>query len=147
MEIQNPPHWLTSQSVDHLTGENLAEYDKVREEFMEAFEYEEKLQNKGKLNIEKNDLQRARTMHRVWETEGSFFHALDSTTGLFNLWGRNIQPKFSNVGNLNNALNRLMASYWCADAENAVPAKMKDRGEYEEQLRAMFEVKARVSPP
>lgn len=149
IEMQNPPHWLTSQSVDHLTGENLAEYDKVREEFMEAFEHEEKLQNKGKLNIiGKNDLPRTCTMKRVWETGGFFFfHALDSTTGLFNLWGRNIQPKFSNVGNLNNEVNRLVASYWCTDVENVVAAKMKDRGEYEKQLQAIFETKARASPP
>jgi len=143
MQMQNPPYWLTSQAVDHLTGENFAEYDKVREEFMEAFEHEEKLQNGWKLQRDNDDLPRARTMRRAWET-GSFFyfHALDSTTGLFNLWGRNIQPKFSNVGNLKNELNRLLAHYWCIDAENVVAAKIKDREAYIEQLGAMFEAKS-----
>lgn len=40
---------ITSQGVDHLTGEHLAKYDRIREEFMEAFEYEEKLKNGWKL--------------------------------------------------------------------------------------------------
>ncbi|KAL9120797.1 MAG: hypothetical protein Q9187_002641, partial [Circinaria calcarea] len=148
MEMQNPPYWLTGQGVDNLTGERLAEYDKVREEFMEAFEYEEILQNERILRRDTDDLPRTRTMRRAWET-GSFFyfHALDSTTGLFNLWGRIIQPKFSNVGNLKDESNRLLAPYWCVDAENVVATKMKDREDYIEQLRAMFEAKAQVSPP
>ena len=108
MEMQNPPHWLTSQGVDHLTGENFTEYNQVREEFMEAFEHEEKQQNKGKpYTVEKDDLPRSRTMRRVWESGGFFyFHALDSTTGLFNLWGRNIQPRFSNISNLNSECSK-----------------------------------------
>ena len=85
---------------------------------------------------------RPATMRRAWET-GSFFyfHALDSTTGLFNLWGRNIQPRFSNVGNLKDESNRLLASYWCIDAESVIAAKMKDREAYMEQLGAMFVAK------
>jgi len=143
-----PIIYQTSQGVDHLTGRSFTEYDEVREEFMEAFEHEEKLQNKEKLHmIDKDDVPRARIMRRAWETGAFFyFHALDSTTGLFNLWGRNIQPRFSNVGNINNELNRLLAPYWCAEAENVVAAKMKDRGIYNEQLRAMFEAKAPLSP-
>lgn len=103
----------SARSVDHLTGKNLAEYDKVHEEFMEAFENEEQLQNKGKLHkVDKDNLLRTRIMRRVWETGGFFyFHALESTTGLFNLRGRNIQLRFSDVGNLDKALNRLMAPY------------------------------------
>ncbi|MCJ1385572.1 hypothetical protein MMC17_008695 [Xylographa soralifera] len=147
MPMQNPPYWLTSQAVDHLTGEDFAEYEKVHKEFMEAFEQEEKLQNCWKLQKDNNDLPRTRTMRKVWET-GSFFyfHALDSTTGLFNLWGRIIQPMFSNAGNLNHESNRLLAPYWCIDAENVVAAKMKDREAYIEQLEAIFEAETQVSP-
>ena len=141
MQMQNPPHWLTSQGVDHLTGEHFAKYNEVHEEFMKAFEDEEKLQR------DNDDLPRTRTMRKAWES-GSFFyfHALDSTTGLFNLWGRIIQPRFSNVGNLMNESNRLLAPYWCIDAENVVAAKLKDREAYIEQLRAMFEAKTQASP-
>ncbi|KAL8902641.1 MAG: hypothetical protein Q9207_004510 [Kuettlingeria erythrocarpa] len=146
MQMQNPPHWLTSQAVDHLIGEPLAEYNKVREEFMEAFQHEEKLQKGWKLQRDNDDLPRTRTMRRAWET-GSFFyfHALDSTTGLFNLWGRNIQPKFSNVGSLKDESNRLLAPYWCIDAENVIAAKMKDREVYIEQLGVTFEAKTQGS--
>lgn len=112
MQMQNPPYWLTSQAVDHLTGEHFAEYGKVHEEFMEAFEHQEKLQSGWKLQRDNDDLPRTCTMRRVWDT-GSFFyfHALESTTGLFNLWGRNIQPRFSNVGNIKDELNRHLAPY------------------------------------
>lgn len=44
MEMQNPPHWLTSRGVDQLEGEHPTAYNDVREEFMETFEIEEKLQ-------------------------------------------------------------------------------------------------------
>ena len=143
IEMQNPPYWLTNQSVDHLTGKDLSEYNEVREEFMEAFEHEEKLQNRGKQYIAKDDLIRARTMRKAWKS-GSFFyfHALDSATGLFNLWERNIQPRFSDLGNLDDDLTRLVAPYWCANAENVIATKMEDRGRYDEELRAMFEAKA-----
>ena len=59
MQMQSPPYWLTSQAVDHLTGERFAEYDRVREEFMEAFQHEEKLQQNGwKLQRDNDDLPR-----------------------------------------------------------------------------------------
>lgn len=82
MQMQNTFYWLTGQAVDQLTGERLTEYDKVREEFMEAFQHEEKLQDGWKLQRNNGDLPRTRTMRRAWES-GSFFyfHALDSTTG------------------------------------------------------------------
>jgi len=148
IEMQNPPHWLTNQDVDHLTGRDLAEYDEVREDFMKAFEDEEKLLNKENLHVGgKDDVPRAGIMRRGWET-GAFFyyHALDSATGLFNLWGRNIQPRFSNVGNIDVDLNRLLAPYWGAEAENVVATKMKDRRNYDEQLGVMFEAEGRFSP-
>ncbi|KAL9028672.1 MAG: hypothetical protein Q9196_002998 [Gyalolechia fulgens] len=117
------------QTVDNLTGERLTEYDRVREEFMEAFEHEEKLQRNGwKLQGDNDDLPRTQ-----------------STTGLFNLWGRTIQPRFSNVGNLEDETNRLLAPHWCMNAESVIAAKIKDREAYNEQLGAMFEAKSQAS--
>lgn len=139
MDMQNPPHWLSGQSVDHLIGKNLVEFNEVYEEFMEAFEFEEKLRYTA-------NLPHARSMRRAWDS-GSFFyfHALDSTTGLFNLWERNIQPRFSTMDNLNHEFNRLIAPYWSADAESVCAAKIKDRGEYDKKLRAMFQAKANTT--
>jgi len=147
VQMQNPPHWLTSQAVDHLTGEQFAEYERVHKEFMEVFEHEEKLQSGWKLQKEGYGLPRTYIMRRAWET-GSFFyfHALESTTGLFNLWGRNVQPRFSNADNLKNEVNQLLAPYWGIDADIVVAAKMKDREAYIEQLRIVFETYSQVSP-
>ena len=146
MQMQNPPYWLTNQGVDCLTGEHFAEYNKAHKEFMQIFEHEEKLQTGWTLQKDDN-LPRTRTMRRTWEI-GSFFyfHALESTTGLFNLWGQNIQPKFSNVGNLQDEVNRLLAPYWGNDAESFVAAKIKDREKYIEQLGAIFEANDQISP-
>lgn len=117
------------------------EYNEVREEFMEAFEHEEKLQRK------KEGVPRARTMRRVWET-GSFFYfnALDSPTGLFHLWGQHIQPKFTQLNSNNDEQNRVLAPYWSMDAENVVAAKIKEREAYIEQLGDMFEDNTQISP-
>lgn len=142
VQMQNCPYWLTSKDLDHLTGEPLADYEKVREEFMEAFEYEEKLLTAI------DDLPRTRVMKRTWET-GSFFyfHALDSTIELFNIWAQNIQPRFSDMGCVKDEINRIVSPYWCADSESVVVTKMKDREEYLEQLRALFKTNSQIQPP
>ena len=147
LQMQNTPHWLTSLGVDELIGEHFTEYEMVREEFMQEFETEEKLQDRTKVLRINNDLPRTRTMRRAWET-GSFFYfrALDSTVGLFNLWGQNIQPRFSKAdSHLEEKLNAVLAPYWCHDAEVVTAAKMKDLELYVEQLRAMFDAKTEVS--
>src|SRR5438876_4110962 len=41
-EMQFPPNWLTGRSVDELEDQHLTEFSSVYEEFMEAFEKEEK---------------------------------------------------------------------------------------------------------
>lgn len=142
MQMQVPPWWLTSEGVDCLVGEPLAKFNEVREEFMEAFQREEKLRGV------RDDLPRTRAMRRTWET-GSFFyyHALDSTIGLFNIWAQSILPKFTSESCFKAESNRIAAQYWCTDADQFVAAKIKDREVYEEQLRAMFDAQNHVAVP
>ncbi|KAL9032740.1 MAG: hypothetical protein Q9180_006332, partial [Flavoplaca navasiana] len=81
-------------------------------------------------------------LRNVWKT-GAFFYfsALDSPTGLFNVWINNIQPRFGSVSNLKDGANKIMAPYWSSDAETVIAAKLKDREGYLEKLNALFDVK------
>ncbi|KAL9039368.1 MAG: hypothetical protein Q9180_002570 [Flavoplaca navasiana] len=141
IQMQIPPFWLTSKGVDQLEGDHLAEYEQALEEFMEAFEHEEIRQ--GHCKLVRSDYQsdnaesRTQIMRNVWKT-GAFFYfcALDSPTGLFNVWGNNIQPRFSNI-----RANKALAQYCSVDAESVVAAKLKDRDMYLEKLKALFDEK------
>lgn len=66
IEMQQPPYWLISCGVDEMLGDRFSQYNEVREEYMEAFEKEERsMLKKGQ------DLLLTRTMKRTWQT-GSF---------------------------------------------------------------------------
>ncbi|KAL9131472.1 MAG: hypothetical protein Q9217_000620 [Psora testacea] len=147
MEMQSPPHWLTSRNVDQLEGDDLTAYNDMREEFMEAFEKEEKLQNEGELfTAKKDNLLRTRTMRRAWETGGYFyFHALESTTGLFNLFLQHIWPKFPSSIAAREGFDEAVSPFWSFEADKVTAIKMKDREEYKARLQALFEAEAQTS--
>lgn len=141
MEMQKPPHWLTGRNVDQLEDEHLAAYNDVREEFMEAFENEEKLQYGT--SMERDNLLRTRTMRRAWETGGYFyFHALESPTGLFNLFLQHIWPRFPASTAARTGFDEAVSPFWSFDTDEVTAIKMKDREEYEARLRALFKAKA-----
>ena len=130
--------------MDQLEGEYLVEYNDMREEFMKAFEHEEKLQY-GKLL--KGDLLRTRTMRRAWESGGCFyFHALDSTTGLFNLFLQHIWPRFPASVAATTGFDDAVSPFWSSDTDKVTATKMKDREEYEARLQTLFESQAPISP-
>lgn len=143
IQMQTPPYWLTSLKVDELNGENLVEYNKVLEEFMEAFEGEEMLHLQQGLYGGQDARPRTSIMRNGWESgAGFYFYALESTTGLLFLWGRNIKPVYSKVSYLDDEANKVLASYWSGDMEDTVVAKLQDRETYLEQLQKLFEAKA-----
>ena len=144
MEMQNPPYWLTSRNVDELEDEELAVYNDVWEEFMEAFENEEKLQGEEDPVLREEDyLLRTRTMRRVWETGGYFyFHALESTTGLFNLFLQHIWPRFPSSTAASKSFDEAVSPFWGSTADEVTAMKVKDKEEYEARLRALFQAKA-----
>ncbi len=143
MEMQSPPYWLTSRNVDQLEDEHLSVYDDVRKEFMEAFENEEKIQQ-SKLSVgEKDRLLRTRTMRRVWETGAFFyFHALENTTGLFNLFLQHIWPKFPSSTAARLGFDEALSPFWGPGADTVTAMKSKDKEDYEARLRALFSSQA-----
>lgn len=91
----------------------------------------------------KDNLLRTRTMMRAWETGGYFyFHALESTTGLFNLNLPHIWPRFPASIGARKGFDEAVSPFWTFDTDLVTATKMKDRGDYEASLRALFKAKA-----
>ena len=149
VEMQSPPYWITNRNVDQLEDEHLAVYNTVREEFMEAFETEERLQAEGVLSLGKKDcLLHTRTMREAWEKGGFFyFHALESTTGLVNLFLQHIWPKFPSSTAASQGFDDTISPFWGFGADAITASKVKDREEYDAKLRALFLAKARQPIP
>lgn len=142
IEMQHPPYWLTNRCVDGLVEEHLAAFDELREEFMDAFEGEERrippTQENGPL--------RTSIMRRGWRV-GNFwyYHAVDSSRLLYNIFCRHIQPKFASSHGVDPAFDRILSPYWSAEADKVVAAKIKDKEKYDVQLCEAFEA-ARKEP-
>ena len=64
------PYWLTSRSIDEPEDEHPVEFDKIREEFMAAFEQEEQKP------LESHALHLSRIMREAWESGGVWFWLL-----------------------------------------------------------------------
>ncbi len=135
VELEHPPHWLTSRNVDQLDGEYLAEFNEVREEFMDVFEKEEK-----RFSCSKNCTPlRAHTMRRGWDTGKFFyFHAMYSTVGMFTLFWQHIQPRFAPAHCSDKDFDRIYAPYWKSEADKFVSTKEKEKADYDERLETMF---------
>ena len=138
LQMQTPPHWLTGRGIDELEGENFTAYNGVREEFMQAFEIEESLQRGTAWGRDK--MLRTRAMKKTWET-GAFFYflALDSPTGLFNLFLQHLWPKFPSSAAAAESFDEGLSPFWSFDADEITATKVKDREEYEASLRALYE--------
>jgi hypothetical protein len=132
IEMQHPPYWLTSCSLDGLSGENLKAYSTVHSEFLEAFEMEERLL--GNANIPYT-----RIMRTGWEI-GSYWYlsALDCPSGLYNLYITHIRRRFAKPGDSSAEFDRTVSAYWSTDAVEFIVAKLKDKELYCSQLRQKF---------
>jgi hypothetical protein len=81
-------------------------------------------------------------MKRGWE-DGSFFYflALDSISGLYGLFIQHIQRRFANNPDFD-AFDCLVSPYWRSGSEEFITTKIKQKREYDRQLREMFETQA-----
>lgn len=120
VEMQQPPYWMTDQAVDHLTGDNLEEFDRVRNEFMQIYQQEEE-------HLTKEGPSQAQVMQRSWQLGGFwYFIALETTKGFYNLFLQHIQPRFSSRD-----LSYMEVSpFWHQDTEQILQSKLDDREEY-----------------
>ena len=139
VEMQQPPHWLISCGVDEMVGESLSKYNEIREEFMEEFE-----KNERATHQHHNNLLLTRTMKRTWLTGGFFyFHAVNSTVGLYNIFQQHIQSRFTKDECTSADMDNTLSIFWGEEAEKVRAAKVQDRDVYKIQLRELFEIHAR----
>ncbi|RDL34710.1 Uncharacterized protein BP5553_07838 [Venustampulla echinocandica] len=132
IEMQRPPYWLTSCSLDGLDGEDLVAYSNAHSEFMEAFEMEERSLGKG-------DIPYTRVMRKGWEIGAYwFFSALDCPDGLYNLYLTHIRPRFTKYEEAGGDFDRIMSAYWSTDTTEFIAAKVREKEEYSSQLRQRF---------
>lgn len=113
VEMQQPPHWLISCGVDEMVGKPLSQYNEIREEFMEEFEKNERATHQND-----NSLLLTRTMKRTWHS-GSFFyfHAVNSTVGLYNIFQQHIQSRYTKDEYTSADMDNTLSIFWGEEAE------------------------------
>ncbi|KAK7414172.1 hypothetical protein QQX98_006958 [Neonectria punicea] len=130
----HPPYWLTNRAIDQITGEHLVAYSERHEEFMSTFDVEGKARG--------SDASYADRMRAGWNT-GSFwyFSALESFSGLYNLFLQHIQPVYGATAVKDwTEFERVMAPYWAPGSSEFISDKVKAREHYLEQIEKRFEV-------
>lgn len=123
-EMQQPPYWMTGRDVDDLTGDELEEFSRVRDEFMTIYQEEERAGREG--------FGRSQIMQRSWQLGGFwYFHALASTKGFYNLYLQHIQSRFRK-----DLPYEEVSPFWHQDAEQILQSKLDHRQKY---LRSLDE--------
>ena len=139
MEMLQPPYWLTGRGVDQLTEYHLNEFNKMREEFMSVFQAEERL-----LNPDQQASPLADAMQHGWDVKGFFyFHALESTTGLVNIFHQHLRPIFGPLHVGLDSFQAMFSLYWNRGADQILATKLQHKVEYDAQLQDLFRSKGR----
>jgi hypothetical protein len=124
------PHWLSGKGFDELVGPDLDEYKELHDRFVEILGEEETARQQGH-----NFSQRLKD---DWHTGKLWCNAALRSSNAFPLvFEQHLQPRFypkfdPDVDGL--ALMRL----WGQDCEEFITAKLQDKAQYEERVRAIF---------
>ncbi|KAL3457958.1 hypothetical protein BJX64DRAFT_302290 [Aspergillus heterothallicus] len=136
-ETLSPPYWLTGHAADDILGDSLFEFSKAHDQFMEIFEEEEKRYPP----LFNAHAYRTNIMRKGWEVGNFwFFQALDSPKGLFNIFRDHIQPRFAPSQSADpSGFSRIVSEYWTVDTKGVLEGKLKDKEDYENELRLRFQ--------
>ncbi|KAM0424876.1 hypothetical protein ACHAPT_009932 [Fusarium lateritium] len=132
-EMLHPSYWLTNRAIDQITDEHLTDYSERHEEFMSAFDEEERARG--------SDWRHADTMRAGWKT-GSFwyFSAIESFSALYSLFLQHIQPIYGTAAVKDwKEFESLVAPYWAPGSPEFISEKVKEREDYLEQIREVFQ--------
>ena len=121
-EMLRPPYWLTGQNLDRLDGDHFERFSRTLGEFMAEFQKQEKLMTSA--------VCQSVTMQENWDL-GSFwyFHALESSKGLYNIFKQHIMRRFSSAKEFPD-----ISEYWSMDVSKTVFSKLVERKDYLQQL-------------
>ncbi|KAJ5107012.1 hypothetical protein N7456_003687 [Penicillium angulare] len=144
VELLRTPTWLTNEACDQLALEENAEiYDEVRMEYLSIMAEEE---NKISLSCESKNRagpKLSEILEENWQS-GTFWYslALDSPTGIFWIFHRQLKPRFTKgFENFNDdGLQEALCCFWSKDLVRISIDKMKHREQYDSQLKELFGV-------
>jgi hypothetical protein len=131
VEMIQPPYWLSGQSVDMV---ELQEYEDLHKEFINALEEEEAA----------SEIHRSVHLHPILQQgleKGTFWCslALDTPSALFKIFYDYIQPHFSKTHIDEESFWLITMPYWTFDTHDFIEQKLKDKEEYDMNLREAFE--------
>ncbi|KYK57534.1 hypothetical protein DCS_04545 [Drechmeria coniospora] len=130
-EMLEVPYWLTGCAIDQIKNEKLDRYDEVRQEFMRAFQEEERA-TKAKA---RHGIQLSKVMQGMWESKGVWFwHCLSSVNAMYFLLETHLYPPES----LSLDAEMIVSSFWCRDPDDVVRKKMADKQAYDDEVRSLF---------
>ncbi|KFY02890.1 hypothetical protein O988_01841 [Pseudogymnoascus sp. VKM F-3808] len=139
VEMQLPPYWLTSRSVDGFTDpESIAELDGLLKEYFDIYAEEELAQN--------GHLYHTPIMRHVWQS-GSFwyFQAATIPKGMYLLFSEHVQPLFNKEHYEKSIFDEVFWWYWRVDVKDVVEQKLKDKEKYTADLKRAFGVEEPIA--
>ncbi|KAK2589871.1 hypothetical protein QQS21_012446 [Conoideocrella luteorostrata] len=132
IEMQVPPHWLTSRAVDGFyDADAIAEYDAILDEYLRIYAAEEKRRNAVVVE--------AAIKRDVWNS-GSFwyFHAVSIPKSMYNVFNRHIQPLFNKEHSEASIFDEVFSCYWGKHAQDTINTKLEEKKDYLVRLRKVF---------
>ncbi|KAL8367268.1 hypothetical protein RB599_010318 [Gaeumannomyces hyphopodioides] len=124
------PYWLTNRAVDEFDDERLAEFEKVRQEFMLAFEQEEEQM------VTDHNLELSQIMRETWDSGRFWFWiSLSSINGAVPIAYQHILPRFTKRLK---TFKEDMCKFWCQEHDKVIQAKLADFKTYDAELREVF---------
>lgn len=140
IEMFQPPFWLTAPAVDKIEPR---EYKKSRSEFMNILTEEEQQDDcEGDSPL---DFKLSEIMNTAWD-RGAFWYslALSSPTGLFKIFYKHIQPRFTETSKEDETSSdpffEIMPWYWTQKIAPLAKKKLEDKRSYDMKLKVEFDI-------
>ena len=131
LEFIRTPRWLTNQAVDEV---DVDQYNKLREEFMEIFETEER--RLGRYN---DNFRCSSIVNTTWKLSTFWYVlALQSPTGLHTFLNDRIQPRFHKTDEDSTDFYLSLYPYWTENANAFIQKKVQDKITYDKTLWEVF---------
>lgn len=132
-EMQGPPYWLTSKSIDGFyEKEDRDDFNKAVYEYLTVYEEEEALRNGG-------SSKHATAQRRAWDAGGFwFFWAATVPKAMYNLFSWHVQPLFNEAHPDESTFDEVFFSYWGRRASEFLNEKLRQRETYVQELTKAY---------
>lgn len=123
-QMQTPPYWLTSKSIDGLGDPaDRKEYDAVLEEYLSIYEEEEKRRG--------GPSRRADMQRQTWRSGGFwYFKAATMPKPMYNLFNWHVQPLYNEEHPDLLIFDQVFHWYWGIQAAEFIKTKLDERETY-----------------